>query len=493
MKSLLLKVTALVLIASIPALGQSTQRDIPRLEGYRFDFTGGGARAEGMGKAFIGLSDDNTAGSWNPAGLYELEKPIISLSYGALLPRGFSIGDSVIAGYNDRIDHSGSISGITALNFVAPLRLKGHPFVGSFSYTRNFDDYQAMLASESDSIEYIYNAPLRDTMISTRTLTSELEGGMNTVNFGLGTRIYQNISAGVVLNVYTGKIIRDEMMYDVRLDHKDADGAIYRQDTTSQTLDSNKFAGYNFTVGFKYNGEQLSAGLLIRTPFDLTVNTVRSIFDVNYKNGLTIDAGTDTTYFEDVKLKYQMPIMLGLGVSYKLDELTTLAADIEYRGFDGQKIRVRDSILLDPGGSNTEYYTDVDPGWKNVLVLRGGAEHIFENDFARVPVRIGGGYVPYPAPNITDVGTMSQTSTTASSIQLSAGAGLWWEQIHLDIAYTYTRMDWDYVYMGDHGSHVTKIDDNGDPQESAPYFNGALPFTQNSRDHHVSVTFTGYF
>jgi long-subunit fatty acid transport protein len=282
-------------------------------------------------------------------------------------------------------------------------------------------------------------------------------------------------------------------MYDIRLDRRNDNGALLRQDTTSQTLDSNKFAGYNFTVGFKYNGEQLSAGLLIRTPFDLTVNTVRSIFDVNQYNGLTIDAGTDTTYFEDIKVKYQMPLMLGLGLAYKLDERTTLAADFEYRGFDGQKIRVRDSILLDPGGSNTEYYTDVDPGWKNVFVVRGGVERILESDFARIPVRLGGGYIPLPAPNITDYGTEKQTSSSASSFQISLGAGLWWEQIHLDVAYTFTQMDWDYVYMGDHGTHITRIDQDGDPELIQSYFNGGMPYTQKTRDHHLNVTFTGYF
>lgn len=35
---------------------------------------GSGARAIGMGGAFIGIADDATAASWNPAGLIQLEK-----------------------------------------------------------------------------------------------------------------------------------------------------------------------------------------------------------------------------------------------------------------------------------------------------------------------------------------------------------------------------------------------------------------------------------
>jgi hypothetical protein len=42
---------------------------------------GSGARSAGMGNAFIALSDDGTAASWNPAGLSQLRKPEFSLVY----------------------------------------------------------------------------------------------------------------------------------------------------------------------------------------------------------------------------------------------------------------------------------------------------------------------------------------------------------------------------------------------------------------------------
>ena len=39
-----------------------------------WNVTGAGARAEGLGGAFIGLADDATAISWNPSGLGQLER-----------------------------------------------------------------------------------------------------------------------------------------------------------------------------------------------------------------------------------------------------------------------------------------------------------------------------------------------------------------------------------------------------------------------------------
>ena len=55
---------------------------------YRFsfplrdlDFLGGGARARAMGGAFWAVSDDASAGSWNPAGLVQLDKIQTSFSF----------------------------------------------------------------------------------------------------------------------------------------------------------------------------------------------------------------------------------------------------------------------------------------------------------------------------------------------------------------------------------------------------------------------------
>ena len=61
--------------AQIPAFGQTIQRiEIPSSPNP----VGSGARALGMGSAFIAVADDATAASWNPGGLIQLEKPEIS-------------------------------------------------------------------------------------------------------------------------------------------------------------------------------------------------------------------------------------------------------------------------------------------------------------------------------------------------------------------------------------------------------------------------------
>src|SRR5262245_6015945 len=65
-------ITAALAAASAPAgaqLGPSLNR------------VGSGARAAGMADAFVAVSDDGTAASWNPAGLAQLRQPEFSLVY----------------------------------------------------------------------------------------------------------------------------------------------------------------------------------------------------------------------------------------------------------------------------------------------------------------------------------------------------------------------------------------------------------------------------
>lgn len=63
----------------------STPTGLPSALGAGVEFTsspnpvGSGARAIGMGGAFIAVADDATAASWNPGGLVQLERPELSV------------------------------------------------------------------------------------------------------------------------------------------------------------------------------------------------------------------------------------------------------------------------------------------------------------------------------------------------------------------------------------------------------------------------------
>lgn len=104
--------------------------------------TGVGARAMGMGGAFVAVADDPSAAYWNPAGLTQLEVPMLLMSYGSLfdgktqslygsfefpLPQdihlGLSVNESIFAGTGG--DQQGEYQGSIAipLQFVPGKKL----------------------------------------------------------------------------------------------------------------------------------------------------------------------------------------------------------------------------------------------------------------------------------------------------------------------------------------------------------------------------------
>src|SRR5688572_12919627 len=76
----------LLLVLATTAAAQTTDRPPDRLKQDDLDLQvqsnivqGSGARAFGMGGAFLARADDATAASWNPAGLSYLRRPEVSL------------------------------------------------------------------------------------------------------------------------------------------------------------------------------------------------------------------------------------------------------------------------------------------------------------------------------------------------------------------------------------------------------------------------------
>ena len=70
-----MRLRAATLLAALGLLATNAAAQI----GDVFNRPGSGARAAGMANAFIAVSDDGTAASWNPAGLGQLRKPELSL------------------------------------------------------------------------------------------------------------------------------------------------------------------------------------------------------------------------------------------------------------------------------------------------------------------------------------------------------------------------------------------------------------------------------
>ncbi|MCK4372146.1 MAG: outer membrane protein transport protein [candidate division Zixibacteria bacterium] len=478
-KSLLKVVVVIAFLATTAA----SQTYLPHSS---FDFTWGGARAEAMGNAYLGLADDITAGAWNPAGLVGFEGPTLGFSLGSTAPHGYT--DYSIQSRQWRYDQSGSLSNVSSLNFIAPFRIKGHPFVGSVNFTRNFEDLMGFGYNyEIEDYRWVPrtgNIWELDTFlldVGTRVID---EGGVSSVAFSFGTRVYENTSLGIGVNIYTGRNTEEVFYTQLLADLPITPGAQEVDEVVDvYIVDTTKFSGVNFTLGLKKIGERFSAGLVLRTPFSLNLKTGSSIYQVKSINGLPQEEDTDTTFIDNQLTKYTLPLTIGAGLALNVGDDAVITADAEYRGYGSTKFKRRDSLRIDPAGNNEEYFTDIDPEWNNIFSMRFGSEYRINSSIGMIPLRAGMGMVAIPWPNRSEsksphgnfnfphlifmpfVKALNKDDTPIRSTY-SLGSGIHWSQIKLDWAYTYST-----VYRN-WGETVVEA---------------------KMRDHHFGFTFTGVF
>jgi long-subunit fatty acid transport protein len=424
------------------------------------DFNGGGARAKGMGNAFLGVADDISAITWNPAGLYrpddQYSQPVVGLGYKSI---------SSDATFRDRMyvdvpwyeaTVSDALSNVDFMSVVLPLRIKGHMFVGSAAYSRLADEFDNSAMALDVMIPFTSSDALNgiNRLFSYRN-NVQYRSWVNAYNFGFGTRVYRNLSFGLSVNTYSGgaaQLINESISWDSlivpgMMGSQRADVSVL-----NQVVDTTGYSGVYFTLGFKLNAERFTAGLVIKTPHVLKEMTDYRTDRKITANGYDLANSFVSVYNDNVLVELDQPLVLGLGLSYKVVDNWLLAADFEYRGYGGCKINVRDSLQLVPGGTNIEYFTELDPLWNNCVALRLGTEYMWTTGktlFPTVPLRAGIGYIQVPGPDIVG-GTLEivngqidyvAVTETAATTRWALGTGVYWSQIHLDASFESYSVD----------------------------------------------------
>lgn len=465
MKRLAIATLLLVLCGGAGAHAQAlifvdTTIQIPNV----LDIGGSGARARGMGGAYIAAGDDASALTWNPAGLYSIDKTMMTLGYDR-----FSAGGKVTFGPLS-VPQTGSFGGPGFFSLVSPFRIKGHGFVGGLSYGRTSDEAANIAQDFAFLIDPDGPAPQYDTTVYNIALRRTYHASFTPVTAGFGTRLSEKLAAGFTIRIINGKSVD-------RLDQHNqaADFLVpeyYPQrvqyDLAAAIIDSSKFSGVSFSFGFKYNQPKLLLGAVLKPPYTLRQTTNRTLRAVTTVNGLVRQNGTGVIFRDGNVIEIDMPLMLGVGGAYKPNEATTFSADFEYRPFSGKDIKIRDSLKLVPGAKDEEFFRTVDPEWRNVLILRAGAERILTTSsaiFPVIPVRTGIGFMPVPLANTTN----GKPSGSATSLNLSLGTGVQWSQFHVDVAYTFRSL-----------KQTFKDDEFGTTEV-------------NGKSHLMYLTFTGYF
>jgi len=348
---------------------------------------GSGARATGMGGAFIGVADDATAASWNPAGLIQLEKPEISAVYSY-----FDRKQKHNSASRPEVDDTNTVDtdGLNYASIVYPFVLFNRNMVVSLNYQRLFEldkNYSFML-NKTD--------PRSDTGIEENTITFVQDGYLYTLSPAMAVQIIPELYIGGTINFWdnvTGQNGWDDTYREVGTMNRTFGATTYPVISTAQQTQDTSFEGTNAHFGFMWLiTDALTLGGVYKTDFDADIKQKY----VQMSNTIWPTAPpfpfieSQSTQTGSKKQTMEMPASYGLGLAYRHSDAWTLA-------FDVYRTEWEDFVIVDDLGNKENPFNQSSDKLKNTTQVRFGTEYLFIRNNYVVPVRGGLFYDPEPA------------------------------------------------------------------------------------------------
>lgn len=372
-----------------------------------FSVEGAGARAMGLGGAFIAVADDATAVSFNPAGLAQLLQPEVSL-VGRGLRRRASYEDFETSGHHRALAVSDSLASHNRFDplFTAatlPIRLAGRNLVFQTSVQRAF------ALSEHD------HRVLQETPVATGTgLASQLRQSINQAgqidlySIAMAYEVSQRILLGVGFNQWRGR-------WEI---NSFSDRTNPARETTVGFHQSNALDGNNYNLGLIWRWPAWSLGLVHRTGFH-GVYTFATELSSNLPGLSSVVPPTETGL--------HWPAGTGIGLAYRPQEHWLLTADMTHTLWSTARYMSPSTAL------NGASFFDFDQGTRtpDVTTAHLGTEYLWITQAdSVVPLRAGLSREPQP---LVDAITGEQRVIYRASL----GSGFKRGGTGLDVAYSY--------------------------------------------------------
>jgi hypothetical protein len=373
--------SAALLSAASSVTGQTPSPPPPQIGQDELDLQsranvvqGSGARALGMGGAFLARADDATAASWNPAGLSYLRLPEVSFVYS-----GGRLDSLEVTPASRKADKR---HGRTPDFFAAAYPFELGRVIGSAQVS-----FQRIISFQGDRT-------ITETFLDTATgqagsnppsvVTSE--GGYDVVTLGTGVAVSTNVRVGATVNKWFNG-------YHQTLDRDTLRGGFPGH--TTQEFDYD-FSAWNFNLGLVWSPHpDLNLGVVYKSAFTADVQLNKSRTD------LTVPPSSNQASNASLRIPITLdfPAAIGIGASWRPRSRLTVSAD--YTRTAWSKGEIHNFFLLPAGapgpGTPTVYPSipypslTLDPlqPQHDTVQVRGGAEFVFIFGRVKVPVRAG--------------------------------------------------------------------------------------------------------
>lgn len=347
------------------------------LEQDRIDLTGrtsltfgSGARAFGMGGAFLARADDATAASWNPAGLSYLRVPEVSLAGNSTLYRK-EVGTSPVLDV-DRFE--GQTADFAALTWPARFRGLSGAVQVSFQRAVPFGGSLTTVRQRGTDREAVES-------------TGEASGGFDVFAFGTGWRVTRTLRTGLTVNRWFNG-------YTQTLD-RDVPDSIRRK----RVFDADYgLEGWNANLGLIWTPiEQVNLGAVFKTPFTGAVRLDKKRTDYFFAGD---EVTTNSFVSDDVRLRF--PAVLGFGTSWRPRSALTLSADLTRTLWSRSQVSRYFTLQFTPRPVPEPVsppppvfyepplqYPTLNQPQGNTDQVRFGVEYVFITSRLKVPLRAG--------------------------------------------------------------------------------------------------------
>ncbi len=391
---------------------------------------GSGARAVGMGGAFIAVADDATAASWNPGGLAQLKKPEISL-VGTWFNRieEDTLGTMPESNGTQRSESNEtqrfSEADINYFSIAYPFNFLERNMVISLNYQYLYDFTRAGSFSvktlgkseteilEADTLEA--DTLEADTLEVESLADFQEDGGLSALGLAYCIQVTPDFSFGFTLNFWDQSLfnntwtekVHTRVTQTMKTDPEEDIGPSITVTDDYTRWNRYDFSGFNANFGIRWRiSDKLTLGAVLKTPFtaDLTHETTTDLTHETSteKKQLLPDGqeirNTTPSVTHDEEL--DMPMSYGIGLAYRFSDIFTMSADVYRTEWD-------DFIRTDSAGNEVSPITqrhpdesDIDPTHQ----VRVGAEYLFispNSDYV-IPLRGGVFYDPAPAAGSPD-------------------------------------------------------------------------------------------
>ena len=381
-----------------------------------------GPRALGMGNAYTALSNDLSAGIFNPAGFGLIKKLEFD---GAISYNSF---DNNTTFFGTQTDNSNSWTRLSQFGFAFPVPTARGSLVFSigfnqlkdFNGTYKFNGYNPgnnsmiqdlTFSPFKDDNDFTYNLglsyPLYDThknyLGDTTLINGKLnqsgrtiqEGYLNSWSFGGAAEVEKGIFVGAQINVISGTLKSTSDYWEegslanypsnLLLDPTDPRTAGFESFYKSSVLKWD-ISGWDAKIGLLAQiNESFNLGATIQFPRTYTIKESYSVFGIsNFKNyTFAIDPNTTKSEY-DVTTPYEFT----LGGAFHIRHLT-ISADAKL--IDYTQMEFSDGLDPQTRADNNSQIKDL---FRTVVNLNAGAEYVIPR--SGVALRAGFIYMPSP-------------------------------------------------------------------------------------------------